>query len=60
VFGKRLAVLGAAVGALPVTRGQTIWLLFSQGALGTPLVIVLAGIGIVIQGGLSGGRKTAG
>ena len=60
MFGKRLAVLGAAVGALLVTRGQTIWLLFSQGALGTLLVIVLAGIGIVFQGGLSGGRKTAG
>ncbi len=53
-----MIILAGLIGGLLVTRGLTTWLPFLQGALGTLLVIVLAGIGIVFQGGLSGGRKT--
>jgi hypothetical protein len=55
-----MIILAGLIGGLLVTRGLTTWLPFLQGALGTLLVIVLAGIGIVYQGRLSGGRKTAG
>jgi hypothetical protein len=55
-----MIILSGLIGGLLVTRGLTIWLPFLQGALGTLLVIVLTGVGIGLQGGLSGGRKTAG
>jgi hypothetical protein len=54
-----MIILAGLIGGLLVTRGLTTWLPFLQGALGTLLVIVLAGVGIAFQGGLSGGRKTA-
>lgn len=59
VFGRRLAVLGAAVGALLVTRGLTQLLPSLQGVIGTLAVLVLAGGSIAYQGGLLSGRKTA-
>ena len=55
-----MIILAGLVGGLLVTRGLSSWLPFLQGALGTLLVIVLAGVGIALQGGLSGGRKTTG
>jgi hypothetical protein len=54
-----LIVLAGLVGALLVTRGLTIWFPTLQGALGTLLVIALAGGGVAFQGGLLGGRKAA-
>ena len=55
-----MIILAGLVGGLLVTRGLTVWLPFLQGATGTLLVIVLAGVGIAVQGGFSGKRKTAG
>jgi hypothetical protein len=55
-----MIILAGLVGGLLVTRGLSSWLPFLQGALGTLLVIVLAGVGIALQGGLTGGRKTSG
>jgi hypothetical protein len=46
-----MIILAGLIGGLLVTRGLTIWLPFLQGALGTLLVIVLAGGAIVFQGG---------
>ena len=47
-----MIILAGLVGALLVTRGLTIWLPSLQGALGTLLVIVLAGGSIAFQGGV--------
>jgi hypothetical protein len=52
-----LIILSGLVGGLLVTRGLTTWLPFLQGIFGTLLVIVLAGIGIALQGGRSGKPK---
>ena len=54
-----MIILAGLIGGLLVTRGLTVWLPFLQGAFGTLLVIVLAGLGIAYQGGLSGKGKTA-
>ena len=53
---KDLAViiLAGLIGGLLITLGLTVWLPFMQGALGTLLVLVLAGIGIAYQGRSSG------
>jgi hypothetical protein len=51
-----MTILAGLVGGLLVTRGLTDWLPFLQGALGTLLVIVLAGIGIAYQGRTVGKR----
>ncbi len=53
-----MIILAGLIGGLLVTRGLTVWLPFLQGAFGTLLVIVLAGLGIAYQGGLSGKGKT--
>jgi hypothetical protein len=53
-----MIILAGVIGGLLVTRGLTVWMPFLQGVFGTLLVIVLAGIGIAYQGGLSGGGKT--
>ena len=56
-----MIILAGLIGGLLVTRGLTVWLPFLQGAFGTLLVIVLAGLGIAYQGGLSGkGKPTSG
>jgi len=52
-----LIILSGLIGALLITRGLTIWLPFLQGLIGTLLVIVLAGVGIALQGGLAGKPK---
>ena len=54
-----LIILSALVGALLVTRGLTIWFPILQGALGTVLVIGLAGASIAYAGGFLGRRATA-
>jgi hypothetical protein len=54
-----ILILAGLVGALLVTRGLTQLLPSLQGAIGTLIVIVLAGLSIVFQGGLLGGRKAA-
>jgi hypothetical protein len=48
-----MIILAGLIGGLLVTRGLTIWLPFLNGALGTLVVIVLAGAGIAYQGGFS-------
>jgi hypothetical protein len=53
-----MIILAGLIGGLLVTHGLTVWLPFLQGAFGTLLVIVLAGLGIAYQGGLSGKGKT--
>jgi hypothetical protein len=56
-----MIILAGLIGGLLVTRGLTVWLPFLQGAFGTLLVIVLAGLGIAYQGVLSGkGKPTSG
>jgi hypothetical protein len=52
-----MIILSGLVGALLVTHGLTSWLPFLGGFLGTLLVIVLAGVGIALQGGLAGKSK---
>jgi hypothetical protein len=52
-----MLILAGLIGGLLVTRGLTTWLPILEGALGSLVVLVLAGIGIVHQGGLSGGNK---
>jgi hypothetical protein len=52
-----IIILAGLVGALLVTRGLTIWLPFLQGFLGTLVVIVLAIVSIIYQGGILTGRK---
>jgi len=55
-----LVILSGLIGGLLVTRGLSAWLTFlQQGALGTILTLVLAGGGIVFQGGFSGKDKVA-
>jgi len=54
-----IIILAGLVGALLVTRGLTIWLPALQGAVGTLIVIVLAGVSIAFQGGKLGKRKAA-
>ena len=54
-----ILILAGLVGALLVTRGLTQLLPSLQGAIGTLIVIVLAGASIAFQGGLLGGRKAA-
>jgi hypothetical protein len=52
-----MIILAGLIGGLLVTRGLTDWMPFLEGAIGSLLVIVLAGMGIAYQGGLSGGKK---
>jgi hypothetical protein len=54
-----MIVLAGLIGGLLVTRGLSDWLPIFQGALGTLLVIVLAGASIAYQGGLVGRRAVA-
>ena len=54
-----MIILAGLVGGLLITRGLTIWLPFLEGALGTLLVILLAGGGIIFQGGFLTGHKAA-
>jgi len=54
-----MIILAGLVGGLLVTRGLTVWLPFVEGGLGTLLVLLLAGGGIVYQGGFLTGRKSA-
>ena len=54
-----MIILAGLIGGLLVTRGLTDWLPFLEGPIGTVLVLVLAGVGIAYQGGLSGSRKHA-
>jgi hypothetical protein len=42
-----------------ITRGLGVWLTFLQGAIGTLLVLVLAGGSIVLQGGFLNKGKAA-
>ena len=46
-----MIILAGLIGGLLITRGLTIWLPFLEGAVGTLLVLVLAGGAIVYQGG---------
>ena len=54
-----MIILASLVGALLITRGLTQLLPSLQGAIGTLLVVVLAGVSIAYQGGLLTGRKAA-
>jgi hypothetical protein len=54
-----MIILSGLIGALLITRGLAIWLPFLQGFIGTLLVIVLAGGGIVLQGGLTDKLKAS-
>ena len=55
-----MIVLSGLIGALLVTRGLSAWLpTLKDGVIGTLLVIVLAGVSIVFQGGIFGKRKAA-
>jgi hypothetical protein len=54
-----MIILAALIGALLVTRGLTYLLPSLQGAVGTLLVIVLAGGSFIYQGGFLKGRKAA-
>jgi len=54
-----IMILAGLVGALLVTRGLTILLPSLQGAIGTLIVVVLAGVSIAFQGGYLGKRKAA-
>ena len=55
-----MIILAGLVGALLVTRGLSAWLpSLKDGAIGTLLVIVLAGVSIAFQGGFFGKRKAA-
>jgi hypothetical protein len=54
-----LIILAGLVGAILITRGLTVWFPSLQGALGTLLVIVLAGGGIAYQGGIIDKRRAA-
>jgi hypothetical protein len=51
-----LIVLAGLIGGLLVTRGLSAWMDSLQGALGTLLVIVLAGASIAYQSGMLGKR----
>jgi len=55
-----MIILAGLVGALLVTRGLSVWLpTLKDGAIGTLLVIVLAGVSIAFQGGFFAKRKAA-
>ena len=55
-----MIILAGLIGALLVTRGLGVWLpTLKESAVGTLLVIVLAGASIVYQGGLLGKPKAA-
>ena len=54
-----IIILAGLVGALLVTRGLTILLPALQGAIGTLIVLVLAGVSIAFQGGVLGKHKAA-
>jgi hypothetical protein len=54
-----MLIFSGVLGGLLITRGLTAWLPFLQGAVGTLLVIVLAGGSIVLQGGLLNKGKAA-
>jgi hypothetical protein len=54
-----MIVLAGLIGGLLVTRGLTVWLPSLEGALGTLIVIVLAGASIVYQGGFLNKPKAA-
>jgi hypothetical protein len=54
-----MLIFSGVVGGLLITRGLTVWLSFLQGAIGTLLVIVLAGGSIVLQGGFLNKDKAA-
>jgi hypothetical protein len=54
-----MIILAGLIGGLLVTRGLAVWLPSLEGALGTLLVILLAGGGIAYQGGFLTGRKSA-
>lgn len=54
-----MLIFSGVVGGLLITRGLTAWLSFLQGAIGTLLVIVLAGGSIVLQGGFLNKGKAA-
>lgn len=54
-----IIILAGLVGALLVARGLTILLPSLQGAVGTLIVVVLAGVSIAFQGGYLGKRKAA-
>jgi len=58
--GWAMIVLAGVIGGLLVERGLSVWLPSLEGALGTLVVIVLAGASIVYQGGLLNRGKTAG
>ncbi len=56
-----MLIFSGVLGGLLITRGLSTWLDFLQGAIGTLLVIVLAGGSIVLQGGfLNKGKAPAG
>lgn len=55
-----MIILAGLIGGLLITRGLTDWFTVLEGALGSLLVLVLAGVSIVFQGGLFGGRKVEG
>lgn len=55
-----MIILAGLIGGLLVTRGLTVWMPFLQGALGSLIVLVLAGGSIAYQGGLVGKPKAAG
>ena len=54
-----MLIFSGVVGGLLITRGLSAWLSFLQSAIGTLLVIVLAGGSIVLQGGLLNKGKAA-
>jgi hypothetical protein len=54
-----MLIFSGVIGGLLITRGLTAWLPFLQGAIGTLLVIVLAGGSIVLQGGFLSKGKAA-
>jgi hypothetical protein len=55
-----LVILAGLVGGLLVTRGLASWLPFLNGTIGSLLTLALMVVGIVFQGGFSGGRKSKG
>jgi hypothetical protein len=54
-----MIIFAGLIGGLLVTRGLSAWLSFLQGAIGTLLVLVLAGGSIVLQGGFLNKGKAA-
>ncbi|MCO5189950.1 MAG: hypothetical protein M9928_23725 [Anaerolineae bacterium] len=52
-----MIILAGLIGGLLVTRGLSDWFSFLEGAAGTLLALVLAGVAIAYQGGFLTGRK---